>query len=97
MPRKLVPSLKHILLFASGSIIGIGTTIGFLSYNSGLADHSEEDMNHSIRQSGYDFINPLLECEIQNKIERQKYIPFEEVTIDRIKKEVIGTYTGVTI
>ncbi len=97
MSRKLVPSLKHILLFASGSIIGIGTTIGFLSYNSSIADHREEDMNHSIRQSGYDFINPLLECEVQNKMERQKYIPFEEVTINRIKKEVIGTYTGVTI
>lgn len=41
------------------------------------------------------FINPLLECEIQNKIERQKYIPFEKVTIKRIQDEVLNVHPEI--
>lgn len=34
---------------------------------------------------------------MQNKIERQKYIPFEDVTINRIKTEVINKHPNVQV
>lgn len=68
---------------------------GFFLYSSD--DPKETDTNKSVRQTGYDFINPLLECEMQNKTERQKYIPFEDITINRIKTEVIQKYPNVRI
>lgn len=73
--------------------IGVLSTVGFLTYQP----YIETLTDFSIRQSGYNFINPLLECEIQNNWDRQKYIPFEAKTIDRIKKEVIETHSGITI
>ena len=56
-----------------------------------------EKTDHSIRQSGYNFINPLLECEVQNNAERQKYVPFEQVTINRIQNEVISKHPNVKV
>lgn len=53
--------------------------------------------DHSIRQSGYKFINPLLECEVQNKVERQKYIPFEDIVVNRINSEVIEKNQNVKV
>lgn len=63
--------------------------------------HSQEHLDISdsfdfaIRQPGYTFINPLLECETGDN--RQKYVPFEKVTMKRIQDEVIRTNTGIEI
>jgi beta-lactamase class A len=76
-------------------IIGMICMAGFFLYQSD--DPREMDTNGSIRQTGYDFINPLLECEMQNKTERQKYIPFEDITINRINTEVIKKYPNVKV
>lgn len=56
--------------------------------------HEEES---SIRQSGYTFINPLLECENNTSFAKQKYIPFEKTIINRISDEIEKTYSGTTI
>ncbi len=93
MQKKTTPSYKQFFIFIIWGIIGILCTIGFFTYEPYIGNISD----FSIRQSGYDFINPLLECEIQNNWDRQKYIPFEAKTISRIKKEIIETQSGVTI
>lgn len=38
-----------------------------------------------------------MECEIQNKVERQKYIPFEDIAIERINNEVINKNPNVKV
>jgi beta-lactamase class A len=50
-----------------------------------------------MRQSGYTFINPLLECENNDSFAKQKYIPFERITIERINNEVTLINSGVTL
>lgn len=46
---------------------------------------SKSDEALSIRQSGYTFINPLLECETKAIGSNQKYIPFEKDLINKIE------------
>ncbi|MBX9809213.1 class A beta-lactamase-related serine hydrolase [Candidatus Gracilibacteria bacterium] len=75
-------------------IIGVTSTMGIFIL---IGNPQILGADHSIRQSGYRFINPLLECEVQNKIERQKYIPFEEVAINRINEEVINKNPSVKV
>ncbi len=84
---------KQYFIFIIWSIIGVVWTLWYSQYS----DHIGSIVDYSIRQSGYDFINPLLECEIQNNGDRQKYIPFEAKTIERIQKEIIETHSGMTI
>jgi beta-lactamase class A len=84
---------KQYFLFIIGGIVGVLWTLWYSQYDS----HIGAIVDYSIRQSGYDFINPLLECEIQNSGDRQKYIPFEAKTIERIQKEIIETHSGMTI
>ena len=86
-------SHKSIFIFILWATIGVICTIGINQYNP-LQDNN---IDYSVRQSGYNFINPLLECEIQNHWDRQKYIPFETNTINRIKKEIIETHPEMTI
>lgn len=43
---------------------------------------------------GYQFINPLLECETSQQMD-SKYIPFENNTKDRIQNEIIETHPNV--
>lgn len=45
---------------------------------------STDDLVSSVRQSGYTFINPLLECETNTFGNNQKYIPFEKDLISKI-------------
>ena len=93
MKKISITSHKQILLFIVWTTLGIVSTVGFFIYQPYIGDITD----YSIRQSGYNFINPLLECEIQSNWDRQKYIPFETETINRIKKEVIETHSGMTI
>lgn len=45
----------------------------------------QDNETMSIRQSGYNFINPLLECETSTTWNNQKYIPFEKELIRKIE------------
>ena len=92
--KKIPTSIKYILLTSTGVFLGaLGTNyylwISQITYT--------EKTDHSVRQSGYNFINPLLECEVQNNAERQKYVPFEQVTINRIQNEVIKKHPNVKV
>lgn len=94
--QKIKPSSWFFVLFFS--IGGIVWALLTVYLTSGSTEQKQaKDTDYSIRQSGYTFINPLLECEIQSKGERQKYIPFETKTIERIKKEIIAVHTGITL
>jgi beta-lactamase class A len=42
-----------------------------------------------VRQGGYRFVNPLLECEMQGESALKKYIPFENRIKGRVQKEVV--------
>jgi beta-lactamase class A len=42
-----------------------------------------------VRQGGYRFINPLMECETQGETALKKYIPFENRIKERVQKEVV--------
>lgn len=94
--KKISTSILYIGVFSIGSIIGIIWTllIGISWTEDTILDSNN---NYSIRQSWFRFINPLLECELWNKIERQKYIPFENLTIHRIKNEVLSNHPKVTV
>lgn len=55
-----------------------------------LSDTSIWDEPIGIRSlSGYTFTNPLLECENNGSFAKQKYIPFEKNTLERIQEEII--------
>jgi beta-lactamase class A len=58
-----------------------------LGYMINTAYHREEvvEESTSVRQSGYTYINPLLECETTTVGIKHKYIPFERGLIDKIK------------
>lgn len=59
----------------------------------GQRDNSEtisSETNAQTRQSWwYAYINPLIECEIQNLGSQQKYIPFERKLREKIEKNII--------
>ncbi len=80
-----------ILWLAIGSIV----TFYLIKWDSWIQEKQEIISNYSIRQSWLKFINPLLECELQDNNERQKYIPFEKVTIKRIQDEVMKTHPDI--
>ena len=40
----------------------------------------------SVRQSGYEFINPLVECETDTIDNNQKYLPFEKELTRKIEE-----------
>lgn len=75
---------RHIL---STSIIGLVCLTLWVGLGYILPDSlwDEEDVL-SIRQDGYTFINPLLECETKTYGNNQKYIPFEKDLIEKINK-----------
>lgn len=47
--------------------------------------------------SNYQFINPLLECEVQTLGSQQKYIPFEEEVRENIKTNIIDKNPDIEI
>lgn len=49
---------------------------------------NQDEEVKSIRQSWYKFTNPLLECEINNSVNNQRYIPFEKSILNKIKASV---------
>lgn len=70
-----------IIFLASGILIG-----RFMRDGSA---QSQPEETKQIRQSGYAFVNPLLECEIEGENSLKKYVPFEKKAKSRITAEVI--------
>ncbi len=65
----------------------MGIIIGYLSRTIMHEDTQSprEEETTSVRQSGYEYINPLLECETKTYGNNQKYIPFEKDLIKKIE------------
>lgn len=57
--------------------------------NSEKKQKEESTKTTEVRQSGYQFINPLIECEIEGDAALKKYIPFEKETKKIIQEEII--------
>jgi beta-lactamase class A len=72
----------------------VASVCGFLIGNT-HENTDTQDSDISIRQSGYTFTNPLLECENNGSFAKQKYIPFEQNTIKRLTEEVQKSNSGV--
>ncbi len=49
----------------------------------------KEEWSYVKRQSGYSFIDPLLECEIQTYGDQRKFIPFEKELVSKIEENII--------
>jgi beta-lactamase class A len=50
-----------------------------------------------VRQRGFHFINPILECEIEGEIALNKYIPFEKKTKKAIQEEIIDKNKDISV
>lgn len=83
--KKWVPFSLVITASILSFILGV-----VFSWQKDEIQNSEDDIRTSLSW-WYKYINPLLECEINTLWSRQKYIPFENETKERIKKEVIET------
>lgn len=59
-----------------------------------LGGHSAWE-SESIRQNWYQYIDPLLECEVDGQGADEKYIPFEHTVVSRIQNEVINANKDV--
>jgi beta-lactamase class A len=68
-------------------VAGFGICLLFFGI-SGNWTASNEPEEEEIRQSGYIFINPLLECEMDDSIISSKYIPFEDKTKKQIQEYI---------
>lgn len=66
-------------------------SVSFVSFFAGKSSHSlkEEGEDTNVRQSGFTFINPLLECENNGSFAKQKYLPFEK----DLKREIENNIT----
>lgn len=87
--------MKHTFLFCSILVLISGFT-GFWIWNQDESMTIQTE-DATIRQSGYTFTNPLLECENNTSLAKQKYIPFEQDSIERIEREVEKTHSGTEI
>jgi len=90
--------MGRIIIVGFFLIIGIG--IGFLLGRQGVA--SQDESNHGgyslRRQGGYQFINPLLECEVAQDQEFQEYVSLKKELsdyIDEAKAENRATEVSV--
>lgn len=79
----LSPTLIWLLCFAVWILWGY-----LLNSKSEVIEETFHARSES-RQSGYSFINPLLDCEVEWKWENQKYIPFEKEVTEKIKKTIM--------
>jgi len=83
----LIKYRLHILSFFAG----FGLCIVLFS----TGDHKKEEVGGTssvkteLRQNGFSFINPLLECEMEGQILNNEYIPFEEEAKNKIQKNII--------
>lgn len=93
--KKIFILPSYILILIVWGVMGFFIEDLFLNNDNSIIWWINSD--YSVRQSGYNFTNPLLECEIENRWERQKYIPFEANTINRINTEIIEKNPNVTI
>jgi len=82
--------MKQTTTFVISLIVILSAIGGYaLWLNSVEPDISHEnDEVKSIRQPGYKFTNPLLECETKNIVNNQRYIPFEKSILNKIKATV---------
>lgn len=67
-----------------------GIAVGFLIFHEPekKIDDVKGQQNVEVRQNGFEFINPLLECEVGEAELNQKYIPFEEEVKKLIQESV---------
>lgn len=72
-----------------GYFISLWGIVGNENEVNSVVNYANDWGDVSVRQYGYDFINPLLDCNIEWLSSRMKYIPFEKKALDRIQKEVI--------
>lgn len=80
-------------------ILGLlcGTGVGFVLANSYVLD-AENNATHAVRQGGFDFINPLLECEVANSIENKSLQSMKgevEHVIRQVKDEKRAEHVSV--
>jgi len=84
--KKHIKKILFALLFLSA-----GFVIGWLLMKDGVDEQKDRDIKntHQIRQrEGYQFINPLYECEVNGEDYLKKYIPFEDSIKERVANEV---------
>lgn len=94
--RKWTIKFYSTLLFTCGVSFAGGYFFEELDWLR-IQDAGNQDF--AVRQywGEYSFISPLLECEINNKIDRQKYIPFEIPTLQRIKTDIQEKNPDITL
>lgn len=80
---------KYLLYIEHIFLICIIIFLIWTNFGNRNEKNNDENKTKEIRQSGYDFINPLLECDIEGEPAIKKYIPFESRLKDKIEKEVI--------
>ncbi len=86
--RKIIPQISLIIIIS----VSLGFSIGKL-YPSNI--QPDEDLR--AHQVGYTYTNPLLECENNSSFAKQKYIPFEKITIQKIQENISQNHSGVLL
>jgi len=83
--------MKKIIFITAIVAAGIGLFFGWLLFSN---DENASNSGLSVRQGGYDFINPLLECEIDGGLESKNLTEFkskvQEKTESLIQKNPIN-------
>ncbi len=88
--KKRAPLFWIIILLSAA----LGFWIGKL-YPQVSPAYPKEDT--PIRQSGYIYTNPLLECENNGSFAKQKYIPFERKLVEKIEDNITQNHSGVLL
>ena len=88
---KIVQHWAKIACFLLGAVFGGGIFLLLFPFQEKAVDESlKKGKDFQVRQKGnYQFISPLIECEIENAEVSKKYIPFEKKTKELIAKEII--------
>ena len=86
--RKIIPKTSLIIIIS----ISLGFSIGTL-YPSNI----QSDEGIRTHQAGYLYTNPLLECENNGSFAKQKYIPFEKITLQKIQENMSQNHSGVLL
>lgn len=88
--RKYIPKELSMFLFLT-SFFCLGLLTGFLIWGGLAIDKDEQSKGYEIRQSGYRFINPLLECEVaRDLIQVQALKSFKSKIQALIDEEIKG-------
>ena len=80
---------KYLLYIEHIFIICIIAFLIWTNFGSRYKKNDDENKTKEIRQSGYDFVNPLLECEVEGEQALKSYVPFEKKIKNRVNEEII--------